>query len=340
MIEAEARSGRARRRPGRGLADGAEHRRAARPVRAAPGSGGGVSDDFARRLPALGPAPQGEGRHQAQSKRGAFGEELVGEALAGRAGALPARRPPGARPRPTPARARCWTRRRGGRVRARVQGSRPKPYDVTIGVEAAVDATSGSVSRRCCRARRCSWRSCWPARCRRTSSACSSRRGCRSSRTRMRDLETDCSCPDVANPCKHIAAVYYLLGEEFDRDPFLIFRLRGMTREELLRVLEEMEAGRASRPRARTWRSVAADDPRRRRVSLGRRAERELLARGCDARRRLPGAAHRREARGSAASGWARSRSGAVPSRSPNALLPVYERASGRGAGSTGRPDA
>ena len=48
------------------------------------------------------------------------------------------------------------------------------------------------------------------------------------------DLETDCSCPDWSNPCKHIAAVYLLLGEEFDRDPFLIFRMRGMNREELL----------------------------------------------------------------------------------------------------------
>ncbi len=48
------------------------------------------------------------------------------------------------------------------------------------------------------------------------------------------DLKTDCSCPDWSNPCKHIAAVYYLLAEEFDRDPFLLFRLRGMTREELL----------------------------------------------------------------------------------------------------------
>ncbi|MDE2785211.1 MAG: SWIM zinc finger family protein [Chloroflexota bacterium] len=48
------------------------------------------------------------------------------------------------------------------------------------------------------------------------------------------DLETDCTCPDWSNPCKHVAAVYLLLGEEFDRDPFLIFRLRGMEREELL----------------------------------------------------------------------------------------------------------
>ena len=48
------------------------------------------------------------------------------------------------------------------------------------------------------------------------------------------DLETDCSCPDWSNPCKRIAAVYLLLGEECDRDPFLIFRMRGMDREDLL----------------------------------------------------------------------------------------------------------
>jgi uncharacterized Zn finger protein len=51
---------------------------------------------------------------------------------------------------------------------------------------------------------------------------------------KLRDLVTDCSCPDWSNPCKHIAAVYYLIGEEFDRDPFLLFRLRGLDRDELL----------------------------------------------------------------------------------------------------------
>ncbi len=54
------------------------------------------------------------------------------------------------------------------------------------------------------------------------------------------DLETDCSCPDWSNPCKHIAAVYYLLGEAFDRDPFLMFKLRGMEREALLAQLGEV----------------------------------------------------------------------------------------------------
>ena len=52
--------------------------------------------------------------------------------------------------------------------------------------------------------------------------------------SRMDDLSTNCSCPDWSNPCKHIAATYLLLGEEFDRDPFLIFRMRGMNRDELL----------------------------------------------------------------------------------------------------------
>ncbi len=53
------------------------------------------------------------------------------------------------------------------------------------------------------------------------------------------DLKTECSCPDSSNPCKHIAAVYYLLGEEFDRDPFLIFKMRGMDRDEFLRLVTE-----------------------------------------------------------------------------------------------------
>jgi uncharacterized Zn finger protein len=74
---------------------------------------------------------------------------------------------------------------------------------------------------------------------------------------KLKDLRTSCSCPDVSNPCKHIAAVYYLLGEEFDRDPFLLFRLRGLSREELMARLEasapatpaETEAG-ANAPEA------------------------------------------------------------------------------------------
>jgi len=58
-----------------------------------------------------------------------------------------------------------------------------------------------------------------------------------------RELETECSCPDWANPCKHIAAVYYLLAEQFDDDPFLIFKLRGKSKEQLINELRERRAG-------------------------------------------------------------------------------------------------
>jgi len=54
------------------------------------------------------------------------------------------------------------------------------------------------------------------------------------------DLETNCTCPDWSNPCKHIAAVYYLLAEEFDRDPFLIFKLRGKGKDELMEELRAL----------------------------------------------------------------------------------------------------
>ena len=47
------------------------------------------------------------------------------------------------------------------------------------------------------------------------------------------EFVTDCSCPDWANPCKHIAGVYYLLASALDRDPFLMFELRGLSRDAL-----------------------------------------------------------------------------------------------------------
>ena len=51
------------------------------------------------------------------------------------------------------------------------------------------------------------------------------------------ELETDCSCPDWANPCKHVAAAHYILGEQFDEDPFLLFRLRGRSQEQIIAAL-------------------------------------------------------------------------------------------------------
>lgn len=56
------------------------------------------------------------------------------------------------------------------------------------------------------------------------------------------DLETDCSCPDWASPCKHVAAVHYVLGEAFDKDPFLLFELRGRSREQVLHALSRLRS--------------------------------------------------------------------------------------------------
>jgi len=58
-----------------------------------------------------------------------------------------------------------------------------------------------------------------------------------------KDIKTDCSCPDSANPCKHIAAVYYILAEEFDRDPFMLFNMRGRTKEEITFSLRKKRVG-------------------------------------------------------------------------------------------------
>jgi uncharacterized Zn finger protein len=61
-----------------------------------------------------------------------------------------------------------------------------------------------------------------------------------------RNLASSCSCPDWSNPCKHVAAVYYLLAEAFDDDPFLIFAWRGRTRSELLGRLRALRGSDTS----------------------------------------------------------------------------------------------
>ncbi len=58
-----------------------------------------------------------------------------------------------------------------------------------------------------------------------------------------RELTTRCSCPDVANPCKHVAAVHYVLAQSFDADPFLLPTLRGRDRATLLAALRAARAG-------------------------------------------------------------------------------------------------
>jgi len=80
---------------------------------------------------------------------------------------------------------------------------------------------------------------------------------------RASDLRTECSCPDSANPCKHIAAVHYVLGDAFDRDPFLLFELRGRSKDQVLGALRALREGRRTARRGPVREVVREAQPRR-----------------------------------------------------------------------------
>ncbi len=62
------------------------------------------------------------------------------------------------------------------------------------------------------------------------------------------DLTMDCTCPDATVPCKHLAAVCYLLAERFDADPFALLALRGRDRETVLDALRARRTRAAAAP--------------------------------------------------------------------------------------------
>jgi uncharacterized Zn finger protein len=60
----------------------------------------------------------------------------------------------------------------------------------------------------------------------------------------QQDFTTRCSCPDYANPCKHIAGVYYLVASQLDDNPFLLFELRGLSKSQLQAKLAQTPLGK------------------------------------------------------------------------------------------------
>jgi uncharacterized Zn finger protein len=126
-----------------------------------------------------------------------------------------------------------------GLVTAKIQGSRPQPYDVTIRLKTLSEADWQNLANALAQQAMFAAKLLageMPQDIEQPFSAV----GLSLFPGRLQDLETACYCPDWSNPCKHIAAVYYLLGEEFDRDPSLLFTLRGKRREELLRLLGDV----------------------------------------------------------------------------------------------------
>jgi uncharacterized Zn finger protein len=76
---------------------------------------------------------------------------------------------------------------------------------------------------------------------------------------KLQEVRSECSCPDKANPCKHISAVYFLMGERFSEDPFVLFQLRGRTRAKLLDDLADYRR-KALKARAKAGAEAGATD--------------------------------------------------------------------------------
>lgn len=129
-----------------------------------------------------------------------------------------------------------------GSIVARVQGSRSKPYKITIQVEPLTETAwervlaalaerpifvaqllAGEMPQEIEEAFVAAKLSLFPEK--------------------ARELTQECSCPDYASVCKHLAAVHYILAERFDQDPFLLFRLRGKSQDEILAALGPQAAG-------------------------------------------------------------------------------------------------
>jgi len=125
-----------------------------------------------------------------------------------------------------------------GKVSGKVQGSRPKPYDVKLQVKTLSASDWQKLAKVLSR------QAIFSAKLLMGEMPLDIEKAFKEAGLslfpeKLKDLKTACSCPDWSNPCKHIAAVYYLLAEEFDRDPFLIFKLRGMNREDLIAMLKK-----------------------------------------------------------------------------------------------------
>jgi uncharacterized Zn finger protein len=127
---------------------------------------------------------------------------------------------------------------KSGKVRAKVTGSRPQPYKIQIALTQLADAAwakaigdmaakaqfaaellGGQMPRQIDEVFHSAGESLFP--------------------TERQHLKTSCTCPDWGDPCKHVAAVHYVLGEALDRDPFLLFELRGRSKD---RVLSELRS--------------------------------------------------------------------------------------------------
>ena len=126
----------------------------------------------------------------------------------------------------------------GRRVHARVQGTGEDPYKVKLWLDVLNDEDWGYVLEALTQKARWSAQllaGIMPSDIERAFAAS----GKRLFPFKLQEVRSECSCPDKANPCKHISAVYFLMGDRFSEDPFVLFQLRGRNRTKLLEDLAE-----------------------------------------------------------------------------------------------------
>lgn len=127
----------------------------------------------------------------------------------------------------------------GAKVLARVQGSEPEPYKVSLSLDPFSEEQWGYV------VETMSQKSMFSAKLLagempQNMEDVFTANGLSLFPFTLSDVHSKCSCPDKANPCKHVAAVYYQLGDRFSEDPFVLFQLRGSTKEKIISDLRHL----------------------------------------------------------------------------------------------------
>ncbi|MEO6719968.1 MAG: SNF2-related protein [Ferruginibacter sp.] len=119
-------------------------------------------------------------------------------------------------------------------IRAKVKGSRPKPYDVTVIIppffEPEIKKLIKAVAEKPVIVSKLLNRELDPEVL-----AIAERIGLKVFPKQWTDFKMQCSCPDWAVPCKHLAAVIYKVSAEIDNDPFMVFNLHRVNLAEELK---------------------------------------------------------------------------------------------------------
>ncbi len=140
---------------------------------------------------------------------------------------------------------------KGSKVLAHVQGTEPEPYQVSLFLEPFTDEQWGYVietmSQRAIFAAKLLAGEMPP-----NIEEVFTANGLSLFPFTLSDVRSKCSCPDKANPCKHVGAIYYQLGDRFSEDPFVLFQLRGRTKDQIITALRELRGKRVEIPNPQT----------------------------------------------------------------------------------------